>query len=269
MQLRNTLVSSTTTANDGGGNPGYYNFTVCNSGDYKVKFPTTNGGKNLTTQTTTAATDNNSDASAVDGFSPTFTINTSGSGTDKDNPTIDAGYQAPKACLGNYVWNDLNQNGIQDGSEVGVSGVTTTLYNANTNTILAIVTTDAYGFYQFCELNPGDYKVGFTLPANYVYTTANNGNDEADSDANPISGLTGTYTLASGDSNMTVDAGIYQPQPTTASVGDRVWFDANNNGLQDPGEQGVSGVTVMLYNCGNLNAPLAATGYRCQWFVHF
>lgn len=255
----NTLVSSTTTANDGGGNPGYYNFTVCNSGDYKVKFPTTNGGKNLTTQTTTAATDNNSDPSAVDGFSPTFTINTSGSGTDKDNPTIDAGYQAPKACLGNYVWNDLNQNGIQDGSEVGVSGVTTTLYNANTNTILAIVTTDAYGFYQFCELNPGDYKVGFTLPANYVYTTANNGNDEADGDANPISGLTGTYTLASGDSNMTVDAGIYQPQPTTASVGDRVWFDANNNGLQDPGEQGVSGVTVMLYNCGNLNAPLAAT----------
>lgn len=255
----NTLVSSTTTANDGGGNPGYYNFTVCTSGDYKVKFPVTNGGKNLTTQTTTAATDNNSDASTVDGFSPTFTINTSGSGTDKDNPTIDAGYQAPKACLGNYVWNDLNQNGIQDGSEVGVSGVTTTLYDANTNTILAIVTTDAYGFYQFCALNPGDYKVGFTLPANYVYTTGNNGNDELDSDANPISGLTGTYTLASGDSNMTVDAGIYQPQPTTASVGDRVWFDANNNGLQDPGEQGVSGVTVMLYNCGNLNAPLAAT----------
>jgi hypothetical protein len=29
---------------------------------------------------------------------------------------------------------------------------------------------------------------------------------------------------------MTVDAGIYQPQPTTASVGDRVWFDANANG---------------------------------------
>ncbi len=168
-------------------------------------------------------------------------------------------YELPKACLGNYVFNDLNQDGIQNNGEVGVSGVTTTLYNATTNVILATVTTDAYGFYQFCGLNPGDYKVGFTLPSNYVYTTADNGNDEADSDANPISGLTGTYTLASGDSNMTVDAGIYQPQPTTASVGDRVWFDANANGTQDVGESGVSGITISLFNCSNPGVPVMTT----------
>jgi hypothetical protein len=39
------------------------------------------------------------------------------------------------------------------------------------------------------------------------------------------------------------------PTPTslpTAAVGDRVWLDASANGKQDPGETGVSGVTVTL-----------------------
>lgn len=32
----------------------------------------------------------------------------------------------------------------------------------------------------------------------------------------------------------------------TVAVGDRVWLDASGNGKQDPGETGVSGVTVTL-----------------------
>jgi hypothetical protein len=177
-----------------------------------------------------------------------------------NNHSYDFGFKPQKSCLGNYVWNDENQDGLQNNGEVGVSGVTTTLYNATTNVILATVTTDAYGFYQFCGLNPGDYKVGFSLPTNYVFTGSNTGGDDTiDSDPSNITGLTATITLASGDSNMTVDAGIYQPQPTTSTVGDRVWFDANNNGTQDPGEQGVSGVTVTLYNCANPTTPIATT----------
>lgn len=44
---------------------------------------------------------------------------------------------------------------------------------------------------------------------------------------------------------------IHTPTPTpttlpTAAVGDRVWLDASGNGKQDPGETGVSGVTVTL-----------------------
>lgn len=39
-------------------------------------------------------------------------------------------------------------------------------------------------------------------------------------------------------------------------LGDRVWLDANRNGLQDAGEPGINGVTVELYDCptGNLIA---------------
>ncbi|MFY7965191.1 MAG: SdrD B-like domain-containing protein, partial [Chitinophagaceae bacterium] len=87
----NTLVSSTTTANNGG-NPGYYEFKTCTAGSYYVKFPTTNSGNGLTTQTVTAATDGNSDASTTTGQSPAFTLDPNGTAIQRNNPTIDAGY---------------------------------------------------------------------------------------------------------------------------------------------------------------------------------
>jgi protocatechuate 3,4-dioxygenase beta subunit len=162
------------------------------------------------------------------------------------------------ACLaeiGNYVWNDLDQDGIQDPNEVGVAGVTVTLFDASGNPVGTTVT-DAYGFYSFEELDPGDYSVGFTLPPNYVFTTQNQGgNDSTDSDVDPTTGQTGTYTLLALDSNMTADAGIYFPTPTTASLGDYVWNDLNGDGIQDPGEPGFVGVTVTLYDsAGNVVA---------------
>ena len=35
----------------------------------------------------------------------------------------DFGYYVKPACLGNFVWNDLNGNGIQDAGEPGIDGV--------------------------------------------------------------------------------------------------------------------------------------------------
>lgn len=91
----NTLVGTTTTASNAG-NPGYYQFCVTSTDSYYVKFPIVNGtGRGLTIQTTTAATDNNSDAHITTGQSPVFTLNVSGIGTAKNNMTIDAGYKAP------------------------------------------------------------------------------------------------------------------------------------------------------------------------------
>jgi choice-of-anchor A domain-containing protein/uncharacterized repeat protein (TIGR01451 family) len=109
--------------------------------------------------------------------------------------------------------------------------------------------TDANGNYLFTNLTPADYKVKFVLPANYYVTVANAGTDDAlDSDADVTTGLTGCYTLVGGQSNLTVDAGVYYVAPK-ASLGDKVWIDANKNGIQDAGEVGLAGVTVQLYNC--------------------
>jgi hypothetical protein len=58
---------------------------------------------------------------------------------------------------------------------------------------------------------PGCYYVEFgTLPT-YTRTVADTGADETDSDANVATGRTGVYTLASGGTNLTVDAGLLPP----------------------------------------------------------
>jgi len=257
------LDQSTLTNNDINLNPGYYNFAICESANYKVKFPTSSGGQGLTKPTTTPATDNNSDANTNDGFSPPISIDINGAGVAKDNTTIDAGYYKP-AQLGNYVWNDINKDGIQDANEVGVAGIVVTLMN-NSNVAIANTITDAYGYYKFNPLEPGIYSVKFTLPANYVFTLQDVlGDDNVDNDVNTITGQTGNYTLIAGDSNMTVDAGIYFERPYTASVGNYVWLDMDEDGIQDANEEGISGVTVTLYNnLGNAVATMYtdANGY--------
>jgi hypothetical protein len=48
--------------------------------------------------------------------------------------------------------------------------------------------------------------------------------------------------LVSGQTDNTVDAGLYRP----ASIGDFVWEDLNGNGQQDSGEPGIVGATVNL-----------------------
>jgi len=146
------------------------------------------------------------------------------------------------AELGDYVWEDLDTDGIQDSNEKGVPGVTVKLYDSS-NTQVGTDVTDANGRYLFTGLVPETYRVEFVLPSGYTRTTANQGSDDAvDSDANTSNGQTDTYTLNSGESNLTVDAGIYR----NAQLGDRVWEDKNANGVQDDGEPGIPGVTVKL-----------------------
>jgi protocatechuate 3,4-dioxygenase beta subunit len=160
--------------------------------------------------------------------------------------TVDAGLYRP-ATLGDTVWYDTNRNGAQDAGEAGVAGVKVTLLDASGNAVGATVTTDASGHYQFSGLQPGTYSVQFdkaSLPDHYLFTGQGQGGDAArDSDADTATGKTAQVTLASGDSQQHLDAGIVVQQ---ATVGDRVWEDSNGNGVQDAGEQGVDGVTVAL-----------------------
>jgi hypothetical protein len=48
---------------------------------------------------------------------------------------------------------------------------------------------------------------------------------------------------------------------TLASMGNRIWLDANGNGVQDAGEAGMNGVTVQLLTSdGGLMASVATAG---------
>jgi large repetitive protein len=112
------------------------------------------------------------------------------------------------ASLGDYVWYDNNQNGIQDAGETGVQGVTVSLYNCN-NTFISSTTTNNVGFYQFLNLTPNQsyYVVFGNLPSGYIFTIANNGADNLDSDAG-LNGQTTCVSLVAGQNYPDLDAGI-------------------------------------------------------------
>ena len=60
---------------------------------------------------------------------------------------------------------------------------------------------------------------------------------------------TGPIVLAEGQKYLAADFG-YQAEPGKGVIGDRVWSDANGNGVQDPGEVGLGGVSLNLSKAG-------------------
>ena len=181
------------------------------------------------------------------------------------NPTVDFGIWRP-ASLGDYVWVDTDRDGVQDGGEIGVDGVTVTLLSS-TGAVISVTRTApngaTNGYYTFTNLIGGTYVVSFTLPEGYAWTTANAGaaTDATDSDAvpqvnpNSLFAVTGPNVLNAGESNPTVDAGVILP---TVYLGNRVWFDTNNDGLDNDGtgaasgsSTGTDGVTLALYRDTN------------------
>ena len=115
-------------------------------------------------------------------------------------------------ALGDFVWRDLDGDGLQNPDEPGVTNVTVHLTDCS-GIMLRATTTDATGHYLFGGLAAGSYRVKFMPPAGLIFTTANTGNDALDSDADPASGLTGCYLLAAGETNRTVDAGLVGGPP--------------------------------------------------------
>jgi LPXTG-site transpeptidase (sortase) family protein len=99
--------------------------------------------------------------------------NHQGQPDNQANMTVDFGFYTIQ--LGNQVWNDVNNNGLLDGAEVGINGVTVELWSADGSTLLATTTTQTVGpdqgVYTFTGLPQGTYIV--RLPeSNFVTTGA-------------------------------------------------------------------------------------------------
>jgi protocatechuate 3,4-dioxygenase beta subunit len=225
------VLQGTTTTNASG----VYSFTNLVPGDYYVEFVKP-AGYVFSPQDQGANDAVDSDANTSTGKTAVTTLI-----SGESDLTWDAGlYQY--ATLGDKVWSDTNANGIQDGGEAGLSGVTVKLYNS-ANVLQGTTTTNASGVYSFTNLTPGDYYVQFTLLTGYYFSPKDQGaNDAVDSDADTSTGKTAVTTLISGESDLTWDAGMYYH----ASLGDFVWNDTDADKVQDPGELGIPGVVISL-----------------------
>src|SRR5688572_5508086 len=175
LKADGTFIATTTTANDTGGNPGYYKFTDLMPGDYKVEFIKPAGY--IFTNQDQGADGSDSDANSTTGMTAVTTL-VSG----ENDLSWDAGLVPELASLGDYVWVDANNDGQQnDGAGSGLNGVTVKLYKGD-GTFVATTTTandsgGNAGYYKFVDLPPGDYKVEFIKPAGYAFAKQDIGAD--------------------------------------------------------------------------------------------
>lgn len=144
-------------------------------------------------------------------------------GLPLQNPTQGV---SPTAQLGNFVWLDLNQNGIQDPAEPGVPGVIVILYclayhpqNAGTTggnpVTLISTTTNLDGFYEFTVYYPfsDDIYLEFVPPPTLSFTLPDAITDTLDSDADPVTGQTEPFSLVEREIDNSWDAGLIPCQP--------------------------------------------------------
>ncbi len=163
--------------------------------------------------------------------------------------TQDFGYQGP-GSIGDFVWADLDGDGVQDAGETGIPGVhvdiTTTV---NANTVTYTTTTDSAGGYTITGLPLGDYDVAVRtadLPGGVTQSFDADGVSTANTSA-----VTLTATVPT---SAPEDFGYSGP----GAIGNLIWNDLDGDGVKDPNEPGIPGVTVSVTTIVN-GSPLTFT----------
>lgn len=157
--------------------------------------------------------------------------------------------------VGERVFFDQDGDGSQGSGEAGAPGVALGLYDSH-GALIATATTDASGHYTF-GVESETYEVRVEA-SNFL----------------PGGPLEGYATTTGGDSRTgTVPKGNLLTfnfgYRGTASLGDRVWNDADGDGTVGSGETGLDGVTVeLLDGSGGVAATAVTSGGGYYSFPH-
>jgi protocatechuate 3,4-dioxygenase beta subunit len=125
-----------------------------------------------------------------------------------------------------------------------VVGAVVQLYDADGN-LVAETVTDANGQYSFNGLAPGRYSIVEITPAGLIDGGAMAGTIDGKTvgsvgAAGDIMGV----QLTSGDQAQRFDFCEHEP----STIEGKVYHDRNQNGVQDPGEEGIAGVVIQLFD---------------------
>jgi len=158
---------------------------------------------------------------------------------------------------------------LQEADENGASNVVARLLDGQDNTVIQSTTTNPWGYYLFSNLPVGEYIIEVEPPAGLTSSTGGDSEPasgkDGDDNGTENDGIirSGVISLDAGrqpqreanelgftdpardaDSNLTIDFGLVSTQ---GSIGDRVWEDIDEDGLQDANEPGLANVTVNLW----------------------
>ena len=179
------------------------------------------------------------------------------------DPTWDAGVMPKSVSVGDLVWEDLNHDGTQDKNEPGIKDVLLFLTDKDGNSVKDIfgedvppVYTDEDGHYSFDNLpalkKGEEYQVHIFAADEetakvlkpYKPTTQGEYGGSGEFDSSTLVAVATSEGLTeNGNRNPTLDFGFVKK---AVSVGDKVWFDKNKNGIQGDGEPGIPDVKLIL-----------------------
>jgi serine-aspartate repeat-containing protein C/D/E len=157
----------------------------------------------------------------------------------------------PTFCVSGVKFLDANGNGARDSGEPGLAGVE--IHVADENGVLLNGLSGADGSFQICGLTVnGAFRVSETVPSGYAATAP------ADRDiSRHVFARTGAFILELCQEDISgLDFGN---RLIPNAIGGVKFEDLNANGARDPGEPGLSGVTILLTPAGGGTARTAVT----------
>lgn len=147
-----------------------------------------------------------------------------------DHGLYSAQTEPDTGSLSGTVFDDVNENGIQDAGEAGLGGLDVELVDSEA--MASSATTDAEGHYAFADVTVGSYTVNGPTVEGWTATTATSVSSEVLADA-----------------TTNVDFGLTMEESgedVFATIGGVVFEDLDGDGMRGPDEPGIGGVLVRL-----------------------
>jgi hypothetical protein len=203
------------------------------------------------------------------GFTPTAGGGVKLAAVDDNTATISIWDFEPGAVTGS-VFQDHNGDGVLNGIDANLPGVTVNLINQSTGAVVASTTTDVNGHYTFANVAASTYQVSVTPPAGSVLSTspATVTVGSTSVTATPL----GLFTFASLSGTTLTISGTPRADTVTIQLGsttDTITFDGATytvaasavTSIVYVGNGGADAVTVILTGTGNV-AALTTTGVQ-------
>ncbi len=183
--------------------------------------------------------------------------------TAGDNPELnvfgadsDAAFGfTPTGSVGDFVWDDLDGDGLQDPNEPGLPDVEINVFRVDPETgepsqePVHTVTTDSDGAFEVDDLPPGEFIVDVETPAGTDPSPKDQGGDDTlDSDIKP-DGRTDVIQILAGEKRADVDAGFVTPSSGSDAASD-LGTPPNELAFTGSNLKTLMGVSTMLILAG-------------------
>lgn len=110
------------------------------------------------------------------------------------------------ANVGDFVWLDINRNGIQDANETGARNLQVQLISCTSLSPLFVTFTDINGKYNFPGVGAGNYRILIQLADMYRISPRNVGSSDKDSNIDPMTNLSDCFAITAGQVRTDIDA---------------------------------------------------------------